>query len=110
MATIATLVLNQNYILNGLGTLTYTVTTAGFVRIQNESSVMTPSGLAIVVQQNGSTVYTAPVLSPTQLGISFQFSFIAAVNDVITVVYSSGAAIDSLLNSVKTNVSIIQGA
>ena len=105
-----TLVLNTTQVWTGLCTLTYTVTSAGFYRVTMDTTVVTPSSLVVVVNQNGSPIYTAPAVTPTQIGLRFKISFLAAVNDVITVVLSSSAAIDSIPDNVLSNLSIGQGA
>ena len=95
----------------GLGTLTKTIYTAGIYNVQCQSTEIPVSTLQIVVNQNGSPVYTSPALSPTQSAFQFRTALNCAVNDAITVVISSTgpSANDSLLNSVKTSVSIGSG-
>lgn len=169
----AILILNQNYVQNGVGTLTYTVPSDGIYNVQVQ--VTAPSALAtgdgagsgtglgsgagggaegtirgdfglgfggvgqgfgvgngyqqppaygsnetmgspvssalvVVVNKNGSPIYTAPVLTPTQSSLEFKTSAPFAAADVITVVLSSSGAPDNQLNSVKSNISIGQGA
>lgn len=105
------LFLNQPRVDVGLVTETYTVPTggAGIYNVAVQCTEIPPSGLSIVVNQNGSPVYTAPTLTPTQSSIQFKTSFLAAAADVITVVLSSSTANDLLLESVKTNVAISLG-
>jgi len=67
------------------------------------------SSLVVLVKKNGSTIYTAPAVVPGQLSLEFQTTFLCTAADSITVVLSSSAAADNLLNSVKSNVSISQG-
>jgi len=103
------LVLNQNYVNVGLGTLTFTVPTTGNYNVACQVTELPPSSLVIQVKNNGSTIFTAPSVSATQIGLEFKVSFQATAADSITVVFSSSAANDNLLNSVKANVSIGQG-
>lgn len=107
-----TLALNQNYVNCGLGTMTYTVPTggAGIYNAQVQLTEVPPSGVVILVKKNSSTVFTAPVLTPTQSAVQFKYSQPFADADVISVVISSSSAIDNQLNTVKSNVSIGQGA
>lgn len=105
-----TLILNQSFPFVGLGTLTFTIPTTGLYNVKVDATEVPPSGLSIVVKDNGSTIFTAPVITPTQSAIQFKagvFSLTAA--HVITVVLASSAAVDSALNNVKSIVSIGEG-
>lgn len=101
--------LNSPFMLTGLDTLTFTIPSTGLYSVQVQSTEVPPSGIVIVVKQNGSTVYTAPTLTPTQGAVQFRqvFNFTAA--DAIQVVLSSGSAIDSVANNVKSTIYIQQG-
>lgn len=103
------LFINQPYVTVGMGTETFTIPTTGLYNVALQSTEIPPSGISIVVNKNGSPIYTAPVLSPTQSAIQFKTGFSAVAADVITVVLSSSNANDLLLNSVKTSMSIGQG-
>lgn len=70
---------------------------------------ITGSGASYVVNQNGSPVYTSPAITPFQLALQSKTELVCAVGDVITVVFSSSAAIDAQLNNLKSIVSINQG-
>lgn len=105
-----TLILNQSFVTTGTDTLNYTVSSAGLYNVQVSSTEIPPSGITILVKKNGSTVFTAPTLSPTQGALQFKYSFLAAAADAISVVISSAAAIDAVANNVKSIVSIGQGA
>ena len=102
----------QPYPFVGLGTLTFTVPTTGLYNVKCDSTEVPPSGLSIVVNVNAAPVYTAPVITPTQGALQFKtvppFSLNAA--DIVTVVLSSASDIDNQLNTVKSIVSIGQGA
>jgi hypothetical protein len=67
------------------------------------------SGLSIVVNDNGSPIFTAPVLSTTQSAQQFKYSFQATSGHTITVVLSSSTASDEVLNGVVSQVTIGQG-
>lgn len=115
-----TLVLGVPRVDVGLNTSTFTVPAtvhggayngAGLYNAQVQCTEVPPTGLSIVVNQNGSPVYTAPTQSLTQSAIQFKTKPITcAIGDVITVVLSSSAGEDLLLNTVKSNVAINQGA
>lgn len=103
------LILNQNRVDIGLVTDTYTVPVTGLYNMQARITEIPPSGLSVVVNQNGSPVYTAPTATPTQSEIDFKVDINATAADVITLVLSSSNSNDLQLNSVKTKVSIGQG-
>ena len=93
----------------GLVTDTWTAPSAGLFNLEAQITEIPPSGLSIVVNQNGRPVYTAPALPPIQSAIQFKVDLNCAAADVITLVLSSSNSNDLLLESVKTNVAIGQG-
>lgn len=168
------LLLNQQYILNGLGTVTYTVPTAGTYSVvfsttlpeaiatgdgagsgtglgsgsgggtlggfalggggvgkgavgqgfgadgagypqppaygSNETrGAAVSSGVSVVVNKNGSPVFTMPALSATQSAAQFKTSLVLAATDVITVVLASSTASDAALNGLVSQIAINQG-
>lgn len=104
------LLLNTTQVMVGLGTMTFTCPIAGTYRVTCDLTEMPPSSLSVVVNKNGSPVYTAPALSPTQPGLRFVVDVLqAAASDVITVVLSSSAPADNTLNSIKSSISIGNG-
>lgn len=103
------LVLNQPQVFVGLGTLTYTIPSTALYSVVVDMTENPPSGLSIVVNNNGSPIYTMPALSVTQGAQQFKVGQPFAANDVVTVVISSSSAIDQQLNTVKTIVSLQQG-
>jgi hypothetical protein len=104
-----TLVLNQNYVAVGLHTQQLTITAAGIYYAKVDLTELPPSGISVVVNQNGSPVFTAAAVSPTQGALQFKTTLSCATNDVIQVVVSSSNSNDKMLNTVKTNMSIGQG-
>lgn len=104
-----TLIQSKSYVQVGLGTVTFTIPTTTTWNVQYELTENPPSSIAVIVQKNGGTIFTAPVLGGTQGAMKFKVSFLAAATDVITVVSSSGAAIDNAYNTVKSIISIDQG-
>ncbi len=103
------LILEQNYVQNGLGTLTFNVTDDGLYTVQAQVTVIPESSLVILVKQNGVTKYTAPTFTPTQEALQFKTTLKCVDTDVVTVVLSSSADIDNEKNSVKSNISISLG-
>jgi hypothetical protein len=67
------------------------------------------SSLSIVVNKNGSPIYTSTAPTPTQNSLAFRFAFQATATDSITVVLSSANAADNTLEALTTNLSIGQG-
>lgn len=99
---------SESNVFSGLGTLTYTIGAAGAHTITCTSTVNFGSGLVITINQNGSQVATTSALSTsaTQQTLNLSTSFVCSVSDVVTVVLTSSAAIDSMLNTVKSIVTI----
>jgi len=107
------LILNQPRVDVGLQTSTYTVPSDGIYNVQVQLTENPPSGLSVVVKKNSVTQFTAPVITPTQVAQQFKYSAPFAAADVIDVVLATSQSnpnTDYLLNSVKSNVSIGQGA
>lgn len=100
------LIKEQPFVFCGLGTLTYNVTFTGAYNVQVQLSENPPSGLSVVVSKNGSPIFTAPTIAPTQIAQQFRVGFLAANTDVITVVLASSSAIDNQYNTVKSSISI----
>lgn len=67
------------------------------------------SGLSIVVNQNGSPIYTFSSPAVFQSAVQFKFGFLAAVNDTITIVSSSAVLTDEQLSGVLSTFTIQQG-
>ena len=67
------------------------------------------SSLVMLVKDNGSTVFTAPVVSPTQGSAQWRTSLVVTSGHTITVVFTSANANDNTLNAIKSNISIGQG-
>lgn len=103
------LIQNTPFVSVGLGTNTFTIPTPGLYYVSVQSIETPPTGLVIVVNKNGSPIYTAPVITPTQSALQFKTDFLAAAADVITVVLSSSAAIDAQLNTLKTTIALGNG-
>lgn len=117
--------LNTATVFAGLGTSTFTVTSAnaGLLTCQikstipciaagssaNSSVTTGGSGLSIVVNKNGSPILTIANPSPTQPLMGGSVSAQFAATDVITVVLSSSAVADAGLNAIKSIINLYQG-
>ena len=64
------------------------------------------STLSIVVNQNGTPVYTMPTIAGRMETAQFYTNLLCNANDSITIVFSSSLAADQALNAIKANVSI----
>jgi hypothetical protein len=92
----------------GLGTFTYTVLHAGIYNFSVQSTVVPTSSLSIVINQNGSPIATSATPSAQQEAINLTASGVAcSVNDVISFVLTSAAAIDSEGQNVKSLINIV---
>lgn len=67
------------------------------------------SSLSIVVNKNGSPIYTSTAPVVGQSALQFKTSFTATAADSITVVLSSSAAVDNQLAGITSTVSIGEG-
>lgn len=109
------LAINQPFVSVGLPTFAYTVpsTGAGIYSVRVSVSDVPPSGISVLIKNNGSTIYTVPIesLSPTQNFVKYKTPPInLAASDAITVVVASSESVDNLLNTVKVTCAIQQGA
>ena len=64
------------------------------------------STLVITITQNGTPIFTSPVLTPTQSALQFSRTFLFAAADAIAVTYTSSGAPDNLLNTVQSATAI----
>lgn len=67
------------------------------------------SALSVVVNVNGSPVYTSTAPTGLQSALQFQYGFQASATDAITVVLTGTAGLDDALNTVQSITSINQG-
>jgi hypothetical protein len=96
----------------GLGTFTHTIsaTSAGTFYCSAQATDVPPSGLSIVINQNGSPVATSPSpLNSDAQTVGVDTHMTCAASDVITVVISSSTPNDALLNTVKTMIRLDGG-
>lgn len=103
------LLLNRPFINIGLGTLTYTIPSTGFYSVAVALTEVPPSGVSVLVKDNSSTVFTAPVITPTQIAQQFKFSRYFTSGHTVDVVIDSSEDIDDGLNNVKAQVIIEEG-
>ena len=93
----------------GLGTVTYNAAATGIYTVGVQCTIPLASSLQILIKQNASTILTLSAPTPTQQSLSGSTHFQCTAADVITVVLSSSAAVDSLPNAVKSVINIFAG-
>ena len=106
------LLLNQPFVQVGVGSgtnLTFTVPTTGLYAVEAQLTENPPSSCVLTIQQNGSTVYTSPTITPTQIAFQMKQGFQFTAADAIVIALASAAANDLLLNTVKWTATIQQG-
>ncbi len=121
--TNAALQLNNSTDFAGLGTIEYTLTTAGPYTFSftttlpylaagtaGDSSTTTGgSELSVALKQGSTTVLTVATPAPTQKITSGSVRILGAAGDVISAVLTSTAAVDNARNSIKTTFNLYQG-
>lgn len=100
----------QNLVFTGLGTIAITVPNAGAYFLDAKISLPTlsngggVSAVVAVIKVNASTILTG-VAGAT--GIKADFT--CAAGDSVSLILSSAAAADQVLNAVKTTIALGQG-
>lgn len=101
---------SQNLAFSGLGTVTVKVpntdvySVSGKIELPTISSGSSQSAVVVVVNKNGSPVYTGATSSR-----GFQTVVSCTAGDTLTIVLSSAATVDQSLNVIKSVMSIDQG-
>jgi hypothetical protein len=67
------------------------------------------SSLSVVVNQNGTPVYTSPTIEGIQSQLEFKAPLLVNAADTITVVFSSSLPADMFMNVIKANLAIQVG-
>lgn len=93
----------------GLGTYTYVVAVDSLFYVSDMSTVIAPSSLSVVINRNGSPVASSLIASLTETVSNLSAIIDCDIGDVITVVISSAAPNDNMLNTVKSIVVVRQG-
>ena len=121
--TNAALRLNSATDFAGLGTVEFTVTTAGPYTLAftstlpyiaagstGDSSTTTGgSALSVALKQGSSTLLTVASPAPTQKITSGSVRIAAVAGDVISAVLTSSAAVDNTLNAIKSTFNLYSG-
>lgn len=106
MASINNLKAGRPITVEGLGTNTFTATTAGPHHVRIASTVTPVSGLVIVINLNGSAVATTPALTASGMSVEIETNIQMAVSDVVTIVLTGNSAQDIIPNSIKSIITI----
>ena len=109
MSTIITGI-SATKVLSNLDTYTHTTANNGMYKVSIQVTEMPPSGLSVVIQQNGSTKATAAAPAASQSHIELQVVMNTAIGDTLSVILSSSVVTDQTINSVKGILSITQGS
>lgn len=110
MATVTLSNFIAEKVVNGLNTYQYTVATAAVHVAKIRVPVTPPSGLSIVINQNGSPIATATVPAALQTHMELTASINCAVNDIITWVLTSSTASDEQLNTIQAILNLHVGS
>lgn len=103
-----TLIQNAPQVNVGIQTYTFSIPATGLYKVHFEVTEVPPSGLSVLVKDNGSTVFTAPVIGQTQSAMKFDDVRAYTSGHTVTVVMA-GSGNDLLINSVKSICSISNG-
>lgn len=101
---------NQNFVFNGLGTLTVPVPETGNYQLKCKTSLPTlsngggVSACLVVINDNGSPIYTG-----TAGDEGFEYNGYLTSGHTLTFVWTSSATSDQGLNVIKSVVSISTG-
>lgn len=102
--------ISKSKVISNLDTYNHTIGTNNMYTIKMDVSELPPSGVSIVIQQNGSTKLTTVAPASTQQLVSAQITLSCAVNDVISVIVSSSQARESAPNVIKGILNIHVGS
>src|ERR1035441_2803449 len=93
--------ISQTKVLNQLDTYNHTALSNSMYVVTMKLSEQPPSGMSIVIQQNGVTKASLASPSVQQNHMELIVQLNCSISDVISVILSSSAAIDQLGNSFK---------
>lgn len=108
MATIITGI-ESSKVLSNLDTYNHTTKAAGMYQVSVSVSEQPPSGMSIVIQQNGSQKAASAAPAASQGVVMLSVPLNCALGDVISVILSSSVASDKAINQIKGILNIHQG-
>lgn len=102
--------IDQSKVISQLDTYNHTALQNSMYMVSVDMSEVPPSGISIVINQNGSPKATSTAPSATQSNIKLQVVLNCAASDVIGIAITSSNAIDKALNGIKGILSIHTGS
>lgn len=93
-----------------LDTYNHTTLTANMYTVSIDMAEQPPTGLSIVIQQNGVTKATSTAAGAAQTHVPLAVTINCAINDVLSVILSSSTPGDQGLNVIKGTLSIHVGS
>lgn len=100
----------QATVIASLDTYNYTVKTASMHVCAVSITMRAPSSISVVIKQGSTTIATSTAPAAAQTVINLNATMNCAVNDVISVIISSSAALDNQPNNMKGIINIHQGS
>ena len=101
--------IGQTKILNTLDTYNHTVGLNSMYLVSISVTEQPPSGMSVIIQQNGTTIATAATPAAAQSHIDLQVVLNCAINDTISVVLSSSTPSDNNINTIRGTLKITPG-
>jgi hypothetical protein len=101
--------ISQSKVLSSLDTYNHTAGAAQMYTVNVKMSELPPSGLSIVIQQNGSPMATSVAPAATQGELDLRIVLNCAISDVISVILSSSNVQEAGRNQIKGILNITPG-
>ena len=101
--------IGKTKILTNLDTYVHTALLASIYTVEVQLTETPPSGMSIVIQQNGSPMATLSAPAASQSVMDLQVKLNCAISDTISIVLASSSAIDKQLNNIRAILKITPG-
>lgn len=101
--------IESSHVISRLDTYNHTAELASMYKVSVVMNEIPPSGLSIIIEQNGSPVASSAVPASGQQIVQLQTVLNCAVSDLISVVISSSLAAETGPNIVKGIINIHPG-
>ncbi len=93
-----------------LDTFRHVAQASSMYKVSVDVSEIPPSGISIVIQQNGSTKASSAAPSASQIHVPLDVVLNCAANDNIDVIISSSNAAEAGINLIKGSINIHKGS
>lgn len=100
----------QSKIINALDTYRHVAGTNNMYKVSCDVNEIPPSGVSVVIQQNGSTKFSSAAPAASQQLVSGQIVLNCAANDNIDIIVSSSSAPEAGINLIKGIINIHVGS